>query len=283
MASDQEFVDFIVDQIQGAGLITFRKMFGEYAIYCNGKVVALVCDNQLFVKQSEAGRKYIGEVVEAPAYPGAKMSFLIEDGCEDGEWLSGLISVTADELPEPKPKKKKESKSRSVKKPKLVRIDLDKPIAKLVGKTDHRTLGIWAADCAERVLPYFEEKYPKDDRPRQAIKTLRMWVQTGLFKMAVIRTSSLSAHAAARAVKENDDAARSAARAAGQAVATAHVPAHSLGAAVYSVTAVRDATNSIDAVTKERDWQYQRLLELSKTGGTPSTKRTLWRSRKKSV
>lgn len=78
MASDQEFVNFLVDQMEDAGLITFRKMFGEYAIYCNGKVVALVCDNQLFVKPTESGRKYIGEVVEAPAYPGAKMSFLIE-------------------------------------------------------------------------------------------------------------------------------------------------------------------------------------------------------------
>ena len=50
MASDQEFVDFLVDQMQGVGGITFRKMFGEYAIYCNGKVVALICDNQFFVK-----------------------------------------------------------------------------------------------------------------------------------------------------------------------------------------------------------------------------------------
>ena len=107
MSSDQSFVDFIVDQIEDAGIITFRKMFGEYAIYNNGKVVALVCDNRLFIKQTVGGRSFIGDVVEAPAYPGAKMSFLIEDKIEDREWISNLIRITARELPEPKPKKKK--------------------------------------------------------------------------------------------------------------------------------------------------------------------------------
>ena len=107
MASDQDFVDFIVDQLENAGNITSRKMFGEYAIYCDGKVTALVCDNQLFVKPTEAGRSFIGEVVEAPPYPGAKMSFLIEDGFEDRDWISDLVRITAKELPEPKSKNKK--------------------------------------------------------------------------------------------------------------------------------------------------------------------------------
>lgn len=166
-----------------------------------------------------------------------------------------------------------------MKKPKLVRIDLDEPIRELVSKSDHRTLGIWAADCAERVLPYFEEKYPEDNRPRKAIETLRIWVKTGAFKMSVIRGASLAAHAAARAVKENDDAARSAARAAGQAVATAHVPTHAIGAAVYAATAIRDATGSIEETTKERNWQYQHLLNMNKTvGASHRAKPGLWRS-----
>lgn len=100
-------MDFIVDQLENAGDITSRKMFGEYAIYCDGKVTALVCDNQLFVKPTEAGRSFIGEVVEAPPYPGAKMSFLIEDGFENRDWISNLVRITAKELPEPKSKKKK--------------------------------------------------------------------------------------------------------------------------------------------------------------------------------
>lgn len=107
MASDQEFVNYVVNQMENAGSITFRKMFGEYAIYCDGKVVALVCDNQLFVKPTSAGRSFIRNIVEAPPYPGAKLSFLIEDKLEDHKWLSKLISITAAELPIPKPKKKK--------------------------------------------------------------------------------------------------------------------------------------------------------------------------------
>ncbi len=82
-------------------------MFGEYAVYCNDKVVALVCDNQLFVKQTRAGRAFIGDVIEAPAYPGAKPSFLIEDQIDDKEWLSQLMILTEQELPMPKPKNKK--------------------------------------------------------------------------------------------------------------------------------------------------------------------------------
>jgi TfoX/Sxy family transcriptional regulator of competence genes len=107
MSSDKDFIDFIVDQIENAGTITYKKMFGEYAIYSSGKVVALVCDNQLYIKPTEGGRSFIGDVVELPAYKGAKLSFLIEDKIEDREWISGLIRITANELPEPKPKKKK--------------------------------------------------------------------------------------------------------------------------------------------------------------------------------
>ena len=109
MASDKDFVDFLVDQIENAGSITYRKMFGEYALYCESKVVALICDNKLFIKPTEGGRAYIGNVTEAPPYPGAKMSFLIEDRLDDREWLSELIRITAREVPEPKQKKKKKS------------------------------------------------------------------------------------------------------------------------------------------------------------------------------
>jgi hypothetical protein len=116
-------------------------------------------------------------------------------------------------------------------------------------------------------MPYFEEEYPKDQRPREAIEACREWIRTGVFKMADIRGAALASHAAAREVGE-DNAARSAARAAGQAVATAHVPTHSIGAANYALQAIHRATNSYAAdaaIAKERDWQYQHLLELRKT------------------
>jgi TfoX/Sxy family transcriptional regulator of competence genes len=110
MASDQEFVDFVVDQTD-PGLVSYRRMFGEYALYAEGRVVALICDNQLFVKPTAAGRAYVGRVPEAPPYPGAKLYFLIEDRLDDRQWISGLLRTTAGELPPPKPKAAPKKKS----------------------------------------------------------------------------------------------------------------------------------------------------------------------------
>jgi hypothetical protein len=150
-----------------------------------------------------------------------------------------------------------------MKRPILAKTSLDEPIEELARSTNHRILAIWAADCAERVLPYFEERYPEDDRPRKAIEALRKWIRTGEFKMTDVRKASLAAHAAAREV-EGDNAARSAARAAGQAMATAHVSLHAIAAARYAVSAVRDAnlSDADAAAIREREWQYQHLVEL---------------------
>ncbi|MFH1656361.1 MAG: putative immunity protein [Candidatus Nealsonbacteria bacterium] len=139
----------------------------------------------------------------------------------------------------------------------------DERVIKIVKKTNHKILAIWAIDCTKRVLPYFEKKYPKDHRSRNAIKTLQKWINTGVFSMTVIRNASLASHSAAREIGE-DNAARSAARAAGQAVATAHVPTHSIGAAIYSLQAIHRATNSDIVVAKEKNWQYHHLLRLKK-------------------
>ncbi|MEK6227657.1 MAG: putative immunity protein [Chloroflexota bacterium] len=145
---------------------------------------------------------------------------------------------------------------------KISRKNLDKSITDLVRKADRKTSATWALDCAEHVLPYFENEYPDDDRPRLAIEAGRTWVKTNVFKMADIRRAALAAHAAARDVKE-DDAPRAAARAAGQAVGTAHVATHAVGAALYALKAVHDGNDSHDdAVAKEREWQYSRLLSL---------------------
>src|SRR5665647_6550 len=144
-----------------------------------------------------------------------------------------------------------------MKKPKLAVTDKDDIIAELAGKTGHKTLGVWACDCAERALPYFENKYPQDNRPRLAIEAGRAWVKTGVFRMADIRKIALAAHAAARDVKD-DNAARSAARAAGHALATA----------IYAATALRDAVepaHAAIATKKEREWQLCHLLNLSES------------------
>ncbi|MDH5609225.1 MAG: TfoX/Sxy family protein [Cyclobacteriaceae bacterium] len=107
MASDQNFMEYVVGQIEHAGQITYLKMFGEYGLYSDGKIFAVVCDNTLFIKPTEKGKAFIRDVVEAPPYPGAKPSLLIGDKIEDREWLSELVRITVAELPEPKKKKKK--------------------------------------------------------------------------------------------------------------------------------------------------------------------------------
>lgn len=140
----------------------------------------------------------------------------------------------------------------------------DLPLEALIQKTDKRTLAIWAADCARRVLPYFTDSIPEDDRPAQALRTLQAWIETGTFRMADIRTASLDAHAAARAIGE-DTPARSVARAAGQAVATAHAAGHAPASARYAQQAVFRAADEAEAeaaVKRERDWQYAHLLKL---------------------
>lgn len=101
MATKQSTVDFMLGQISKAGEISAKKMFGEYAIYCNGMVVALVCDDQLFVKPTQAGRVFIAHPIEEHPYPGAKPYLLISgDLWEDYEWLTELIKITMRELSE---------------------------------------------------------------------------------------------------------------------------------------------------------------------------------------
>ena len=104
MASDLSFVEYVRDQMHGAGAVTFKKMFGEYALYVDEKVVALVCDNQLFVKPTVAGRALLGTVTEGLPYPGAKPQLLITEQLEDQQLIVELMRATAAELPTPKPK-----------------------------------------------------------------------------------------------------------------------------------------------------------------------------------
>jgi TfoX/Sxy family transcriptional regulator of competence genes len=99
-------VQFICEQVRGVGGVSHRKMFGEYAIYVGNKVVALVCDDRLFLKPTAAGRALLGSPVEAPPYPGAKPYFVIDEYIDDAEFLSTLLRATEAEIPEPKPKKR---------------------------------------------------------------------------------------------------------------------------------------------------------------------------------
>lgn len=104
MASDLQFVEYVCEQISGAGRVSHRRMFGEFAVYCDGKIVALVCDNQLFLKPTVAGKALLGDVKEAPPYPGAKPYYLIDAQLDDAEVLAEAVRATAAALPLPKAK-----------------------------------------------------------------------------------------------------------------------------------------------------------------------------------
>ena len=109
MATSERTIEFLLDQLGAVQGMRARKMFGEYALYCGEKVVALVCDDQLFVKLTAPGKALVGKrYAEGFAYPGAKASLLVgADDLEDHERLAELIRVTAAALPSPKPKKRK--------------------------------------------------------------------------------------------------------------------------------------------------------------------------------
>ena len=151
----------------------------------------------------------------------------------------------------------------------------------LAKATNHKVLGIWASDCAERVMSHFEAEYPNDHRPRNALQELQAWIDTGKFSMHTIRRASLDSHAAAKEIG-NDSSGASAAHSAGQAVGTAHAPIHCLGAANYALQAIYrekpDPAEAEAAVMKEREWQLLHLRNLSENGGNdkPSSK-VLWR------
>jgi TfoX/Sxy family transcriptional regulator of competence genes len=107
MASTKDTVDFIVEQMADAGNVSAKKMFGEYGVFCAGKMVAIIADDQLFIKPTVSGRNFLKNVEEMPPYPGAKAYFFISgEQWDDREWLSELVRLTSEELPLPKKKRK---------------------------------------------------------------------------------------------------------------------------------------------------------------------------------
>lgn len=111
MATREDTIEFLLDQLSALPGVRSRKMFGEYCLYYDEKPVAFVCDDELLIKPTDAGRAYVeaaGALDEAEAYPGSKMYFRITgDRCENREWLTGLVELTASVLPAPRPKKAK--------------------------------------------------------------------------------------------------------------------------------------------------------------------------------
>ena len=106
MATKASTIEYLLDQLNGAGILRAQKMFGEYAIYCDGKVAAFVCDDQLYLKPTDSGRAFFPEAPLAPPHPGAKLYLFIDpDRWEKRDWLCELVRLTVLALPVPKPKK----------------------------------------------------------------------------------------------------------------------------------------------------------------------------------
>lgn len=112
MGSSQDTVQFICDQAGLGARLTFRKMFGEYALYLDGKVVALVCDDQLFLKPTPEGRTLLGAVPEGAPYPGCRPFLMLSAELDDPERLSTALETTARALPAPKARTKAKVKSK---------------------------------------------------------------------------------------------------------------------------------------------------------------------------
>jgi DNA transformation protein and related proteins len=113
MATDAGYAKYVCDQLHAAGGIDARKMFGEYGLYRHGKIVALIADNQLFVKPTPAGEEVLGTPTYGPPYPGAKPFFNVSDLLDDPEWLVRLILATDAALPAPKKKAAKTAKAKT--------------------------------------------------------------------------------------------------------------------------------------------------------------------------
>jgi len=139
------------------------------------------------------------------------------------------------------------------------------PIKELIEKQKHRTLVMWALDCAKPVLAIFEERYPHEKRPQEALEIAKAWAQ-GNLKMPMAKKAIHAAHHAATKVGDanhSDAAACAAARAVGHAAATVHLETHALGLVFYGLTAFVYASEPKDAnavVEKELKWFYDRLL-----------------------
>lgn len=146
---------------------------------------------------------------------------------------------------------------------KFVDAKISRSIAEHLSRCELQIRLVWAADCAEHVLSLFEQKHPEDSRPREAIEAGRAWAR-GEISMRTARSAAFAAHAAAR--DANGSALSAAARAAGHAAATAHVAGHAVHAATYAAKAVAFASVPAEATgntAQEREWQFQRLIELS--------------------
>ena len=108
MASDQDFIEFVCDQIAGCGAIRSRKMFGEYMVYVNDKPVLLVCDNTVYVKKLDVLESLMSDAELGVPYPGSKEHYILE--IDDADLSKKVVDLLEPITPIPKKRKKKTKK-----------------------------------------------------------------------------------------------------------------------------------------------------------------------------
>ena len=103
MATSQSTMDFLLDILSHSKQVSARKMFGEYCLYYAGRPVGLVCDEQLYLKNTDAGKVLVKTLAEGAPFPGARPHLLVSpDEWDDRSWLNALVRATFDSLPPPK-------------------------------------------------------------------------------------------------------------------------------------------------------------------------------------
>lgn len=107
MATTLEFIEYVHEQSGLGAALSYKKMFGEYALYIDAKVVALACDNSLYIKTTEATRQLAATCPAQPPYPGAKPHLVVDELLDDSEHLKQILLDTAAVLPAPRPKPKR--------------------------------------------------------------------------------------------------------------------------------------------------------------------------------
>lgn len=110
MASDKGYLDFVLEQLSGLDGITYRPMMGEYILYYQGKIIGGIYDDRFLVKATPSACRMMPDAQEELPYDGAKPMLLV-DNVDSPDFLRGLVSAMADELPEPKPKREKAKSS----------------------------------------------------------------------------------------------------------------------------------------------------------------------------
>lgn len=112
MASSLEYVQFAVEQMREAGNIVFKKLFGEYGLWCDGKFFGTIEEDQFYVKITDAGRHMLPDAEPVAPHGGTPNMVLVEE-LDDREFLTMLVRETCKELPMPKPRKKRSTPENS--------------------------------------------------------------------------------------------------------------------------------------------------------------------------